>query len=71
MLNPSLIAELKAAGVKFTEADLKWIFKNTDGKIIFLEKGNINAGFEHILNHKSDFIAKGIAESDISDFGIR
>jgi hypothetical protein len=63
-----LISELKASGVKFSESDLKWVFKSNDGKIIFLEKGNINAGYEHILGHKNDFIAKGIAELDISDF---
>ena len=68
LLDQALIAELKAAGVKFTEADLKWIFKRGDGKIMFLENGNASAGFEHILSHKNDFIAKGIAEGDISDF---
>jgi hypothetical protein len=68
VLSSALVAELRAAGVKFTEADLKWIFKNSDGKIVFLEKGNATAGFEHILTHKSDFVARGIAETDISDF---
>lgn len=68
LLDSGLISELKLAGVKFNESELKWLFKNNEGKIIFLEKGNTSAGFEHILSHKNDFIAKGIAESDISNF---
>jgi hypothetical protein len=70
-LDDTLIAELKATGIKFTESDLKWVFKNKKGKIIFLEKGNINAGFEDILSHKNDFLLKGIAEIEISDFIIK
>jgi hypothetical protein len=68
LFDSSLVSELKVAGIKFSEVDLKWIFKTDDGKIIFLEKGSASAGFEHILSHKDDFIAKGILESDISDF---
>jgi len=44
-----LIAKLKAAGVKFTEADLKFIAKNKDNFIMFLEKGNSNVGLQHII----------------------
>jgi hypothetical protein len=39
----------KAAGIKFTEADLKFISKNKDNFILFLEKGNPNAGLQHII----------------------
>jgi hypothetical protein len=67
-LDDALIAELKAAREKFSESDLLWIFKNNEGRIIFLEKGNSTAGLEHILNHKNDFINKGIKDIDISDF---
>ncbi|WP_318345429.1 hypothetical protein [Flagellimonas baculiformis] len=68
LLDEALIAELRASGVKFTEADLMWIFKNNKDKIIFLEKGNTSSGFEHILRHKQEFIDAGISETDISDF---
>jgi hypothetical protein len=64
----SLVNELKNAGVKFNQADVKWVFKNSEGKILFLEKGTNSAGFEHVMSHKNDFINKGIVESDISDF---
>jgi len=49
LLDKALIAELKAAGVKFTEADLKFVAKNNDNLIMFLEKGNSNAGLQHII----------------------
>ena len=39
LINKALIQELKENGVKFTEENLMWLFKNKDGKIIFLEKG--------------------------------
>ncbi|MFD2099907.1 hypothetical protein [Flagellimonas iocasae] len=49
LLDKNLIEELRASGVKFTELDLKFITKNKDDFIIFLEKGNSNAGFQHII----------------------
>ncbi|MEY8779621.1 fibronectin type III domain-containing protein [Allomuricauda sp. XS_ASV26] len=68
LLDEALIVQLRASGVKFTEADLIWIFKNNKDKIIFLEKGNTSSGFEHILRHKQEFIDAGISETNISDF---
>ena len=60
------IQELKDKGVKFTEEDLIWVFKNKEDKIIFLEKGNAKAGLQHILEkHKEEFLNKGINESEI------
>ncbi|WP_369049325.1 hypothetical protein [Tenacibaculum sp. UWU-22] len=50
LLDNALIAELRAAGVKFTEADLKFVVKNNDNLIMFLEKGNSNAGLQHIID---------------------
>jgi len=49
LLDKNLIEELRASGVKFTELDLKFITKNKDDFIIFLEKGNPNAGLQHII----------------------
>ncbi|GJM52881.1 hypothetical protein RCZ16_11980 [Capnocytophaga catalasegens] len=59
---------MKKAETKFTEGNLIWVFKNKNGKIIFLEKGNQKGGFEHILKHKKEFLDKGIKEDEISDF---
>ena len=66
LLDEKLIQELKDKGVKFTEEDLIWVFKNKEDKIIFLEKGNAKAGLQHILEkHKEEFLNKGINESEI------
>ena len=50
LINKALIQELKEKGVKFTEENLKFITKNVDGIIIFLEKGSTKSGLEHILS---------------------
>ena len=50
LINKALIQELKEKGVKFTEENLKFITKNVDGIIIFLEKGSAKSGLEHILS---------------------
>ena len=61
----SLISELVEAGIKHSADDIIHIGKNPSGKIIFLEKGNVNAGLEHILSHSDEFVANGIPKSDI------
>jgi hypothetical protein len=59
LINKALIQELKEKGVKFTEENLKFITKNVDGIIIFLEEGSTKSGLEHIIkgkwNGKIDF----------------
>ena len=52
LLNKKLIQELREKGVKFTEENLKFITKNIDGMIIFLEKGSKTSGLEHIIEGK-------------------
>ena len=68
LLNKKLIQELREKGVKFTEENLMWLFKNKDGKIIFLEKGKNSGGFQHILKHKEEFLDKGVFEEDLAEF---
>ena len=64
-----LIEELIRNKVKFSFANLIGIVKSPSGKVIFLEKGNSRAGFEHILaRHESDFAAKGIHKDDLANF---
>ncbi|MDO4230462.1 MAG: hypothetical protein Q4C98_11660, partial [Capnocytophaga sp.] len=52
LIDSKLVSEMKKAGTKFTERNLKFVVKNSEGKIIFLEKGNINSGLEHIMEGK-------------------
>jgi|SRR5690606_21132272 len=49
LIDLEIINELKDLGIKFTEADLKFLAKDYDKKILFLEKGNSNAGFMHLI----------------------
>ena len=67
-IDKKLVQELKDKGVKFTEKDLIWVFKNKEDKIIFLEKGKDSGGFQHILKHKKEFLNKGISEQDLANF---
>ena len=68
----ALIAEVQAKGDKINPDDVIGITKDSNGKIIWLEKGHIGgkpSGLAHIMGaHESNFNAKGIASSDISDF---
>ena len=67
-IDKKLVQELKDKGVKFTEKDLIWVFKNKEDQIIFLEKGKDSGGFQHILKHKKEFLNKGISEQDLANF---
>lgn len=68
----ALIDEVQANGYKINPSDVIGITKDSSGKIIWLEKGHIGdkpSGLAHIMDsHESNFNAKGIASSDISDF---
>jgi len=44
-----LIAQLRAAGVKHNPDDILGIARLPDGKIVFLERGNSNSGWQHII----------------------
>ena len=67
-IDKKIVQELKDKGVKFTEKDLIWVFKNKEDQIIFLEKGKDSGGFQHILKHKKEFLNKGISEQDLANF---
>ena len=46
---------------KYDRNKTMWITRKTDGSICWLETGNENAGFNHVLaNHKTDFANIGI-----------
>ena len=69
----ALISELKAKNVKFSEGDVKFVTRDKTGQIVWLEKGNSNAGLKHILDgngktpgHAADFLrAFGISRSEV------
>ena len=67
-LNSGLLDELANSGVKYNPDDVVAITKNADGKLVWLENGNSNAGLEHIMQHADQFATKGISSDKIPDF---
>lgn len=66
LMRNRLLEELARQGIKHTPEDVLAIWKNADGKIVFLEKGNANAGLAHIIGeHGAQFAEKGISEAQI------
>ncbi|MGB3642812.1 MAG: hypothetical protein WBA39_35300 [Rivularia sp. (in: cyanobacteria)] len=64
----ALIKELQEAGIKHTPEQIVRIAKQENGKIIFLEEGNTQAGLQHILEqHSKEFADLGIAVEEIPD----
>ena len=64
----SLLDELAKSGVKYNPDDVVAVTKTADGKLVWLENGNSNAGLEHIMNHADDFAAQGISKDEISNY---
>jgi hypothetical protein len=66
--SPELFTELAASGVNHTADAIVAIGKRADGQTVFLEKGNNQAGLQHIFRqHGSEFNAAGIPHSQIPD----
>ncbi len=58
--------ELKESGAKHSKKNTVFITKTPDGKLLWLETGNSNAGLKHILKrHGADFNKRGIKTSEI------
>lgn len=63
-----LIGRLAAAGVKHNADDIVRIAANAEGKVVFLEKGSLKAGLQHILTeHGDDFARAGIPRDKVAD----
>lgn len=63
-----LIRQLQRNGVKCNPRDIIRIGKDASGRIVFLERGNANAGLAHILGrHADDFERAGIKAADVPD----
>ena len=59
----NLLDELANSGVKYNPDEVITIIKTPNGKLLWLEKGNINSGLTHILQrHGNDFAAQGITD---------
>jgi len=66
------IAELEAAGIKFTRENVLLTGRTSSGQVVFLETGNSKAGLTHILErHATDFASAGIPESAIPEVVMR
>ncbi len=70
MIGRELLSFLSDNEYKYTEEDIIFIARNEKGRIVWLEKGNDNAGLSHIiLGHKEDFKrAFNVDEDKIAGF---
>ncbi|WYU53122.1 hypothetical protein MHH67_06575 [Bacillus sp. FSL K6-0047] len=62
-----LLDELESSGIKYNPDEVMAITKTANGKLVWLEKGNSNAGFEHVMRHADEFAVKGIKSNEIPD----
>src|SRR5699024_5921088 len=44
-----LLEELSESGVKYNPDDVLTVTKTSNGKVVWLEKGNSKSGFEHVM----------------------
>lgn len=63
------IKDLEKAGVKFNKEEVIFVTKDKTGQLIWLEKGNMNAGLEHIINGNG--LRKGHADDFKKAFNIQ
>ena len=67
-VNQQYLTEMSNNGVKFSPENVLRVEKLPNGKIVFLEKGNLSAGLQHIIKeHADDFAKIGVSESQIPD----
>ena len=60
-----MLKQLIVAKVKFNADDVLFVTNDKSGQLIWLEKGNDNAGLNHILKkHSDDFFAKHNVSKD-------
>ena len=68
----ALLAELAQLNMKHTPEKIVKIAKQANGKIVFLEEGNSDAGLQHILEkHSLEFADQGIKQNQIPDIIIK
>jgi hypothetical protein len=65
---PELMDELAKSGVKYNPDDVVVVTKTPEGKLVWLEKGNPEAGLQHIIdNHAIDFARRGVAKNQLPE----
>jgi hypothetical protein len=65
-VNPTLLNELTANGVKFTPENVIATARGPSGQVVFLETGNSRAGLQHIVGeHANDFANIGVSQAEI------
>jgi filamentous hemagglutinin len=68
LVDPAVVANLQASGVKITPQNVVATGKNAAGQTVFLETGNSASGLTHIVQeHAADFAKIGIPESQIPE----
>lgn len=71
-VNPALLSELTANGVKFTPENVIATARSPSGQVVFLETGNPTAGLRHIVQeHATDFANIGVSEAQIPSVVVR
>ena len=56
MVGKEYLSYLSNMGYKYTKSDILFITKDSGDNVVWLEVGNQNSGFEHIVaHHKDDF----------------
>ena len=61
--------DLLATGEKFTPESVMAVTRTPEGKVVWLETGNVGAGMQHILDrHTKDFIGQGIQPTEIPNY---
>jgi len=63
-----LLEELAANGVKHDPEKAVLIGKDGDGKIVFLESGNVKAGLQHVMDHADQFADVGVPREKVGQF---
>lgn len=65
----SLISELDDNNAKYNREDMRFIARDATGQVVWLEKGNAEAGLEHIfIRHAEDFKNKlGVSRENIAN----
>jgi filamentous hemagglutinin len=71
-VNPTLLNELTANGVKFTPENVIATTRGSSGQVVFLETGNSSSGLAHIVQeHATDFANIGVSEAQIPSVVMR
>lgn len=63
-----MLSRLEKAGVKYNPEDVVFVTKDKTGQLVWLEKGNEEAGLKHIEKHAGDFAKKhGIPPNELTN----